>query len=213
MTWRPFLVALALPLVFTTLVFVDVQRNRQSARQPIALTGGDVTINAGTEQNSGATAWLTWAADQPPGERWLSREQLAAIGFDVSIDPASADAAGAYARQLQRRAYVVLSLRADQRSRSSLAPIDAGPDRDRLLAKYPNGSTHIVTAGIVEIRRNVFPGGLPYEDGFLANIDPRGIHIPSKFNDRLARDPQRGRSLTLLVRYGAQLEPWVVDVK
>jgi hypothetical protein len=211
MTWRPFLVALALPLVFTVLVFIEVKRNRQSARQPIALLEGDITINAGTEQNSGATAWLTWAVDQPPGERWLSRPQLAAIGFDVSIDPASADAASAYARQLQRRAYVVLALRDDHRSRSRLVPIDAGPDRDRLLAKYPSGSTHIVTAGIVEIRRNVFPGGLPYEDGFLANIDPRGIHIPSTFGDRLARDSPR--SLTLLVQYGAQLEPWVVDVK
>src|SRR6185436_20277025 len=55
--WRPLAVGLALPVLFTGFVLLDVQRNRSGARAPIDLTEREVTLSAGTDENSGMTAW------------------------------------------------------------------------------------------------------------------------------------------------------------
>lgn len=209
---RPFAAAVILPLLFTGVVFLEAQRNRRGARAAIELTERELLLTVGSEQNSGAAAWINWMTEQPPGQRWLSDQQLIALGFDVSVAVRGPGADRFYARQLQRRGYVVLLL-SDRPSRSRLVPVDAAPDKERLLADYPDGRTHLVTAATIGIRRTQFPGREPYLDGYLVNIDPRRIHIPTEFRDRLGDAGRRGRMFRLGLRYGSQLEPWVVDVR
>ena len=205
--WRLFVAALVLPLLFTTVVLIDVQRNRTGARQPIALSEREVALSTGSDENSGMTAWLTWA-DPDPAEGWVSRDTLRSLGFDLS--PLAPGFPGRVP-QLQRRAYVALELRNDSPTRSRLVPVAAAIDREMLTARYPDGRTHLVTAGVIGMRQVARPGGTESLEAYLANIDPRGIHVPTEFAARL-RGPGRSQVFTLSLRYGSRLDPWVVDV-
>jgi hypothetical protein len=92
-------------------------------------------------------------------------------------------------------------------------PVDASPRVDELLEKYPNRRTHLITSGVVGIRRNVRPGQRPFVDGYLVSLDPRGIHVPTRLAERLRRRGGRTPRFTLTVRYGSRLEPWIVDAR
>jgi len=213
--WRPFAVSLALPVLFTGLVLFDVQRNRASTRAPIDLTEREVTLSAGTDENSGMTAWVVWA-DAGAGERWLPAATLRSLGFDLANGPAPSGEEGPRgsrrSRQLPRRAYVVLELRNGQPTRSRLVPVDAGLDRDALVARYPDGRTHLIAPGFIGVRETG-PGGTGSLEGYLVNIDPRGLHVPTELAARLRRASSRNPSFTISIRYGSRLEPWVVDVR
>jgi hypothetical protein len=206
--WRAFGFAVALPVAFTLLVLLDVQRNRRGGRDAMELTEREVSLSAGTDQNSGATAQLKWSSDWTGG-RWLSAEQLESIGFDVSAAPVTTAVVRTYSRQPPRRAYVVLELRSDQAMRSRLVPIDAGIDKAGLLKKYPDGRRYLVTGGVIALRFSGSVGERTGADGELISIDPPGIHIPAEFTERL----RRGRRFTLTVQYGSHLEPWIVAVR
>jgi hypothetical protein len=208
--WRLFGLALALPVLFTVLVLVHVQRNRAGGREAMELTQREVSISPGSDENSGVTAYLGWS-EAEPGRQWLSADRLRSIGFDLSIDPASTSSARTFARRLPRRAYVVLELRETRPPQSRLVPVDASINREELMATYPNGRTHLITTGLVGIRRGVGPAG-QYEDGYVASIDPRGIHVSAEFAARVRKTSAQGMSL-LTVRYGSRLEPWIVDVR
>jgi hypothetical protein len=203
--WRPFAVALALPVLFTGLVLFDVQRNRAGGRAPIDLTEREVTLSAGTDENSGMTAWIVWA-DAGAGARWLPAATVRSLGFDLSNQLRGSRSL----RQLPRRAYVVLELRNGQPTRSRLVPVDAGLDREALIARYPNGRTHLIAPGFIGVRE-AGPGAAGSLEGYLVNIDPRGIHVPTALAARLRRAYSRNPRFTISIRYGSRLEPWVVD--
>lgn len=209
--WRPFAVGLALPILFTGLVLVDVERNRAGGRAPIDLTEREVTLSAGTDENSGMTAWVVWA--DAAGDRWLPAATLRSLGFDLSNRPAPSGAEGPpgsrSSRQLPRRAYVVLELRNGQPTRSRLVPVDAGLDREALVARYPDGRTHVIAPGFIGVREAAPETGSL--EGYLVNIDPRGIHVPTELAARLRRAYSRNPSFTISIRYGSRFEPWVVD--
>jgi len=204
--WRPFAVGLALPVLFTGFVLLDVQRNRSGARAPIDLTEREVTLSAGTDENSGMTAWVVWA-DTGAGDRWLPAATLRSLGFDLSNRPRGSRSP----RQLPRRAYVVLELRNGQPTRSRLVPVDVGLDREALVVRYPDGRTHLIAPGFIGVRE-AGPGGTGSLEGYLVNIDPRGIHVATGLAARLRRASSRNRSFTISIRYGSRLEPWLVDV-
>ena len=216
--WRLFAVALALPVVFTVVVMINVQRNRSGGRAPMELTQREVSLGGGSDQNSGMTAWLTWSRDDARGDRWLTPQQLEALGFDLPR-PISWPTLREHA-QLPRRAYIVLELRESQPTqsrlvptRSRLAPIDAGLDPDVLAARYPNGGTHLITAGVVALRAGGGSQVTPWVDGTLVSLDPRGIHVPAALAERLRRGRRPGVRFTLSARYGTRLEPWIVEVR
>jgi len=211
--WRPFIVALALPVLFTALVLGDVVRNRGSAGETIELTEREVALSTGSDDNSGVTAWVVWASDSEVGERWVRPETLRALGFDLAPGASGSTSTRQNVRQLQRRAYVVLELREEQPTRSRLVPVDASPDRNELLAKYPNGRMHLITGGFIGLRPVPGPRGASSLEGYLVSIDPRGIHVPAQFAPVLRQGSVRDRRFTLSVRYGSRLEPWIVDVQ
>jgi len=210
--WRVFGVALALPVMFTALVLIDVQRNRSGGREPMELTQREVSLGGGSDQNSGMTAWLTWSRDDERGERWLTPQKLAALGFELP-PPISASTWREYTRQLPRRAYIVLELRESQPTRSRLVPIDAGLDPNDLAARYPNGRTHLITAGVVALQARGGSQVTPVVDGYLVGLDPRGIHVPTELAERLRQGRRPGVRFRLSARYGTRFEPWIVDVR
>jgi len=212
-TGRLFIVALALPVLFTALVVADVLRNRGSARETIELTEREVALSTGSDDNSGMTAWVVWAAESEAGERWARPDTLRALGFDLTPGVSDSTPARRNVRQLQRRAYIALELREGQPTRSRLVPVDASPDRDVLRAKYPDGRTHLITAGFIGLRPVPGPGGTSSLEGYLVSIDPRGIHVPAQFAPTLRQGSARDRRFTLSVRYGSRLEPWIVNAR
>jgi hypothetical protein len=208
--WRLFSVALALPVLFTGIVLGDVQRNRSRGREAMELSAREFSLDAGSDANSGMTAWLSWV-ENDRSVRWLTPAKLAALGFDPTalLSPLP----GRQVRpQLQRRAFIVMELRERQPTRSRLVPIDAGLNRDELVARYPDGRTHLITAGVVALQGGGGQG-TPWVDGYLVGIDPRRIHVPAALAGRLRQRLQRAPAFTMSVRYGSQLEPWIVAVR
>lgn len=209
--WRLFSVALALPVLFTGIVLADVQRNRSGAREAMVLSPREFSLDAGSDVNSGMTAWLAWAEDDR-GARWLTRAKLEALGFDPA--PLLTVTSGRLFRpQLQRCAFIVMELREQQQTRSRLVPVDAGLNLDELATRYPDGRTHLITAGVVAMQGG---GGLqrtPWVGGYLVSIDPRRIHVPVAFAERLRHRPPGSPAFTMAIRYGSRLEPWIVAVR
>jgi len=209
--WRLFGVALALPLFFTAFVLIEVRRNRSGAGEGIALTEREVTLSGDTGENSGMTARVRWAAEGPSGQVWLSPRQLESLGFDLA-EGRGTPGVREPGRQLPRRAFIAFELRQGLPD-SRLVPVDASVDRDEILAKYPNRRTHLVTAGLVGLRRDVLPGRPDLLVGYVVNVDPRELHVPTEFTGRLRRTGSRDRTFTMTVRVGSRLEPWIVDVR
>lgn len=209
--WRLFGIALALPLLFTVLVLIDVQRNRSGAGEGLDLTESEVALSGDTGENSGMTARIKWAIEGESPRPWLSRQQLDSLGFDLDDDPATPLGRGVL-RQLQRRAFIAFELR-DGLPASRLVPVDASVDRDEILAKYPNRRTHLITAGLVGLRRDLIPGQPDLVDGYVVSIDPRELHVPTEFAGRLRRNGTGTARFTMTVRFGSRLEPWIVDVR
>jgi hypothetical protein len=209
--WRLFGVALVLPPLFTALVLLEVQRNRSGAGIEMNLTEREVTLSGDTGENSGTTAWVKWASEGGSRQVWLSPEQLGSLGFDLTGD-GGAPGDRRRPRQLPRRAYIAFELRAGL-PQSGLVPVDASLDRDEMTAKYPNRGTHLVVAGLVGLRRDFLPDRPDLTDGYVVNIDPRGIHVPPELAGRLRPGGTRRPTFTITVRYGSRLEPWVVDVR
>ena len=207
-TRAAFMLALGLAVAYTATVLVHVQNNRRSERAPMQLTDRELSLDIGSDVNSGATVWLSWS--ESPRRPWVSRAQLAALGFDMSISPDAPQAPSAYTRQMPRRCYVVFAL-ADTGSRSRLIPIDVGLNPSRLMAKYPNGSTHLITAALVGLHGGSGFSDAGYVDAQVASIDPRGIHVPAGVVDRLRAAAQRRQPFGITIRYGADLEPRIVD--
>ena len=87
-SWRIFAAALALPILFTVLALVHVQRNRASGRDAIVLTQREISVSPRTDENSGVTAYLQWS-EAERGQRWLPAARLRSIGFDLSVNPGS----------------------------------------------------------------------------------------------------------------------------
>jgi hypothetical protein len=210
--WRSFVLALVLPVLFTAVVLIDVQRNRLGAREPIALTQREVALSSVSDKNSGMSARVNWSVDQESGRRWLSLERIRSLGFDVSERPVNAASRRDGARQLPRRAYVVFELQEQPPPRSRLVPIDASANRDELLAQYPNGRTHLITAAVVGVTPDNAPGASQGVDAYLASVDPVAIHVPAEFAASL-RNRTRRAAFTVLVRYGSRLEPWIAGVR
>ena len=212
-TWRLFVAPLILPILFTALVLTTVARNRSGGRDAIELTERELSLSGASDDNSGMTASLAWSRDGEPGRRWLSAQKLEAFGFDLSVDSRDPSRRRFSSRQLQRRVYVVLELRdsAPER-RSRLVPVDASRDLAELLAKYPNGRTHLISSGLIGIRPDEGPDG-PFVDGDVVSIEPRGVHVPTEFAERLRQGRGRGQTFTISIRYGSRLSPWIVDVR
>jgi len=209
-SWRPFIVALALPPVFAAVTLASVAANRGETRREVVLTDQDVILDAGSDRNSGARVWLSWSE---PAASWIDCRRLQSIGFSCGVDPASPQADRYYARQLQRNAFVAFALDGTHPSRSRLVPVDADRDAGVLRRRYPD-ATHVVAPAVLDIARVAGPDGTARVTGVVVTIDPRGVQVPTTLRANL---PRRRRStaappLRVTIRWGRRWEPWIVAI-
>lgn len=120
---RILIIGAALILVGNAVALIGVAYNRSGEPAVVNLSERELSRPynfLASKENSGLTLRLDWrSADNSephlPGvfsqggrTRWLDKEKLAALGFDVSADPQNVDAARRYQKTLPRKAYVVL---------------------------------------------------------------------------------------------------------
>jgi hypothetical protein len=168
----------------------------------------------------------------------MGPDLLRDLGFDVSVDPAAADAGEHYRRVLPRAAFVAFELAGpawqallaarereagpdgpprpgDPRSTGSrLVPVDAAREAATLATRYPNARTHLIAAATIGMRRHTEPGVEPYLAGWVMTVDPREMHVPRELAARLPPRDRRDEqpSFTVEIDYGRRFEPWVVGV-
>jgi hypothetical protein len=214
MTWRPFAIALLLPILFTATVLFEVGRNRAGGRGPTILTDQDVTLEGATDENSGARVWLSWSTPEQADGPWLDCAKIAALGFDCSVGAASRDSDRHYARQLPRYAYVAFAFDESRATRSRLIPVDVDRDPDALARRYPDSRTHLISPALVSVRRFIPPASPPYVSAMLVTIDPRGIQIPTELRRSMPPRAAGGRTppMQVTIRYGRSWVPWVEAV-
>jgi hypothetical protein len=200
MSWRPFIIALLLPIWITVATLASVSRNRSGGREPIALSERETFLRRGVADNTTATAGIAW---QPSAAMAVRRNATRH-------------------RTVPRRAYVALELNGpafralpiererDQTTR--LVAIDIDRDAAVLEARYPNARTHLIAAAMVDV-----PAGASYAEGIVLNLDPQQVHVPPEFAARIpGYEPHGGRAIRpfeLEVRYGLNSEPWVTAVR
>lgn len=159
-----------------------------------------VTLNL---QRTDAGPYLTFQS--PDQGYWFDEQVLRRLGFDCSVNPASADAQRFYQRQRPRRAFVAMeydgpawhawldayqryvdrarSLRPegapfsgrDEPSRSHLVAIDADLDATRLRSRHPDRGAIVVLPAVVGINL-VLPAPNTVRGGLLRGAI---IELPS----------------------------------
>jgi hypothetical protein len=235
---RALVAAFVLPVAFTALVLASTFANRREGRGPTVLTARELALVERNDDQSIADVWLAWTEPAGLPGAWVTRESLAAVGFDVSVDPASSEAADFYRRQLLRRAFVafeldgpawqaVVALRQrnepavsqEDRDRllstaSRLVPVAIGPDAATLVERYPDPRTHLIAAAIVGIMRTDSVGEPAYLAGTVMNVDPRRIQVPASLAGSLPQRRFEGelQPFSVSLMYGSRWEPWIVSV-
>ena len=209
MNWRPFIIALILPVWVTVATLASVSRNRSGGREAIVLSEREVFVFPRTDDNTTAKLSLSW---QPPSMRrdtWFNAEKLARLGFDTRV----AGRGSQSPRQLPRDVFVVLELdgpawRAFLEERlervvpppgvrtladelrekgSRLVVVDADPDAAVLEARYPDARRYLITAGTARSQVVFMPDQSPYVVGTIDRIMPQQIHVPREWATQLPR--------------------------
>jgi hypothetical protein len=134
---------------------------------------------------------------------WLPESRLRAIGFPFSVTAGAPEAADTYAKTPTRLAWVAFeldgpawrdmerrrALRADlqpeweRRLPSRLVPVDAGPELDELLARYPSG--HLILQAVIGVNFLPPDRGGPLVYGTLQQIVPSHLTVPSHLRPAL----------------------------
>jgi hypothetical protein len=180
-------------------------------------------------ENSGLALRLNWRVQggrQPgvvpyefPGldtPKWLDREKMASLGFDVSIPETDADARRAFARELPRDVLLVLELegpayeeavRAAKAQDTRLFVVDAGLDGAALRAKYPDRSRYAIVRGQVApaSARNRHAAD---HAGYVSHLSVAAINVPLGFRGAFA-----GAAHETVIAFGKRREPWIVEAR
>jgi hypothetical protein len=205
-------------VAFAAAVLAASAANGRAARGPTILSEREATVTPRTSDRAVAEVWLGWTEPAGAPGAWMTRDVLAGLGFDVSVDPADPRAGEHYRRQLSRRAFAAFELDGPAwaavlaqreaappvsavgargidaaaedglRFASRLVPVAVATDAEPLAERYPDPRTHLIAAAIVRISRFETPGRAPYVGGMLQNIDPRRIQVPSTHAAALPMD-------------------------
>jgi hypothetical protein len=206
-SWRPFIIALLLPIWVTVATLGSVSRNRGGGREPIVLGDREVFLRRGVADNTTASARIAWQPSASMAARMMPR----APDYDRRA-----------LRSLSRRAYVALEfngpafralpMEREREQATRLVAIDIDREAAVLEARYPNPRTHLISPAIVRV-----PRGASYAEAIVVNLDPAQIHVPPEFAVRFpGYEPHGGRAIRPFefeVRYGRNYEPWVTAVR
>ena len=166
---------------------------------------------------------IEYRHDPLDSRNWLPELRLRAIGFHFNVPMGAPEAADTYAKTPTRLAWVVFELDgpawrdierrralqpeaqpAQQRQlQSRLVPVDAGPDFETLLARYPTG--HLILRAVVGLTYLMPEHGGPLVYGAIRKIVPGEIAVPSHLRAVLDALPARVEAGPPLPRYEAEL--------
>lgn len=144
-------------------------------------------------------------------QNWLTQSRLEEIGFTFDVPQGAPGARDAYDNVPPRLAWIVFEYdgpawRAVERRReleaegqtrhfpypsSRLVPVDAGPDFDALLVRYPSG--HLIVRGVIALAYLPPEQGGPLVHGRLREIIPQMVAVPAELRavfDGLSARPE-----------------------
>jgi len=145
---------------------------------------------------------------------WLTDLKLRELGFTTGVAAGAPEAEQFYRRSLPRLAWVAFEMdgaawRAIEqrlsmtsaatrfgtlpRDRSHLVPIDAGPDLDTLMRRYPNQPV-VVLRAVVEMRFQASPKEGPSVWGEVTSLVTSEVTIPAALRGRLPATARRSTS-------------------
>lgn len=205
--------AFALPLVLTASALAQVAWNRSSSRGPIVLTEREIHVPRVSSDNSARRGWISWQYGAAERD-WIGRDAVEALGFDMSMEAASPEAARHYGRMLPKQAWAALELEgpafdalphAARVEGSRLVPVDLARDPETLVDRYPDAGRHLITAAVVRVFWRDPPGEPPYVTAGIDAIAPSRLHIPRDLARTITGERHR-----VSVVYGRRFEPWIV---
>lgn len=182
--------------------------------------------------------WEARSSD-PHTERfpdWLEATKLAELGFDCRVPLTSPAARRHYNSQSARPLFVVLELAQESLSRpgrsvgqgTRLIAVDGGLDAQELRREYSDETRYVITRTVagVSFERHERDGRVlpePRLRGWLGPLLPNTIFVPKPWCGLLQRlrrsdntpegAPEGGSRFVAKVSWGANLEPWVRDVR
>lgn len=146
---------------------------------------------------------------------WIGEQELQEIGFDCSVGAKEAGAYDHYRKQKSRAVIAALEYREEADVVGSrLFAVGVGRDVASMRRRFPDRSKVILVPAAVRI----FSGD-EGPRGYLMGV-PATIHVPHEFQAGFRSHPVRARGVEqdkplyrVRLRYGANLEPWVVGVE
>lgn len=225
------MIRIAVPAA-TTLITVALlvgvagwNRSRQP-RQVIVLTERELPLESPGSAGDNAGLRLRVAIEhrhEPlDAMNWLNDDRLRALGFMLNVPASAPEAATTYGRMPPRVGWVVLEhggpayrdierrreLRSEQWRGprgmwSRLVPVDAGPDPDALLARYPSG--HLIMPAIFGVVHVSPSSGGPHVYGMLREVVPSTIAVPHALGSVLDGLPSHASAEEQAPRYDAEL--------
>lgn len=207
MSWRPFIIALLLPIWITVATLASVSRNRSGGRDPIVLGEREVYLSPRDGDNTTATAWIAWQPSAAMAARMMpkppddNRQTLRALPRQAYV-----------ALELNGPAFRALPIEREREQTTRLVAIDIDRDAAVLEARYPEARTYLISPATVGV-----PPGASYADGTVLNLDPPQLHVPRELAEQLPRYDARQERQTprfeIELRYGRNHEPWVTAVR
>ena len=161
--------------------------------------------------------------DPLDSRNWLGESRLRAIGFALYIPAGTPQAQSAYDHVPPRHAWIVfeydgpawreVARRAALRTEggeppafvepSRLVPVDAGPDFDALLQRYPSG--HLIMRAVFGLGYEAGPDRSPIVFGTLREVVPRRVSVPTRMRELLDPLPPARPGAAVEPRYEADL--------
>jgi hypothetical protein len=174
------------------------------------------SVPADADDDRGIELGLEYARRDDPldARNWLTDDRLRAIGLDLDVMPSAPEAEDAYTRALPRIAWVAFEYDGEawrdverrlalvappprqpdmvRLSPSRLVPVDAAPDAETLIARYPSG--HLILRASIELGYVPPTRKGPLVYGWIRRLTPATVHVPRQFREVLATLPERGEA-------------------
>jgi hypothetical protein len=226
-------------LIVVALIGLNGWNRSGEALQRITLTERELPIAwGGPDDERGMRLRVEHQGRFEPldARNWLSDERLRELGFVFDIMPGAPEAGETYRRLLPKIAWVAFEYNgaawreierqhalyapmpspyARHNSPSRLVPVDASPDFNTLVSRYPAG--HLVLRASIQIGYLEPSNKGPLVYGYIRRIIPHDVSVPRHLADRVARFRVRDENVApryeVDVALGRLGTPYITDIR